>query len=180
VAGFCEERFFSGWGVRTVAEGEALYNPMSYHNGSVWPHDNAILAAGAARYHAKALTTRVFAGLFDASTYFALHRLPELYCGFARRYGEAPTRYPVACSPQSWAAGAAFLLVESALGMSIDAHRRQIVFAHPALPESVDELRIRNLSLGEAFVDVAVSRVGGSVAVTVERRGGKIDVIVQS
>jgi glycogen debranching enzyme len=180
VAGFCEDRFVSGWGVRTVAEGEALYNPMSYHNGSVWPHDNAILAAGAARYHAKALTTRVFAGLFDASTYFALHRLPELYCGFARRRGEAPTRYPVACSPQSWAAGAAFLLVESALGMSIDARRRQVVFAHPALPESVDELRIQNLSLGEASVDLAVSRVGGSIAVTVERRAGKIDVIVQS
>jgi glycogen debranching enzyme len=180
VAGFCEERFFSGWGVRTVAAGESLYNPMSYHNGSVWPHDNAILAAGASRYHAKALTTRVFAGLFDASTYFELHRLPELYCGFARRHGEGPTRYPVACSPQSWAAGAAFLLVESALGMSIDAGRRQVVFAHPALPESVDELRIRNLTLGEASVDLAVSRVGGSIAVTVERRSGKIDVVVQS
>jgi glycogen debranching enzyme len=180
VEGFGQDAFFSGWGVRTVAEGELNYNPMSYHNGSVWPHDNAILAAGASRYHCKALTTRILGALFEASTYLDLHRMPELYCGFARRYGEAPTQYPVACSPQSWAAGAAFMLVEAALGISIDAGRREVLFSHPALPESVDELRIRNLAVADAFIDLSVSRVGGAIAVTVDRKQGKIEAVVQT
>jgi glycogen debranching enzyme len=180
VQGFAHDAFFSGWGVRTVAEGELCYNPMAYHNGSVWPHDNAILAAGASRYHCKALTTRILGALFDASTWFELHRMPELYCGFARRHGEAPTQYPVACSPQSWAAGAAFMLIEAALGMSIDARRREVLFSYPALPESVDELRIRNLAIADASIDLSVSRVGGSIAVTVDRRQGKIEAVVQT
>jgi glycogen debranching enzyme len=163
-----------------VAEGELCYNPMSYHNGSVWPHDNAILAAGASRYHCKALTTRILGALFEASTWFDLHRMPELYCGFARRQGEAPTQYPVACSPQSWAAGAAFMLIEAALGMSIDARRREVLFSHPALPETVDELRIRNLAIADASIDLTISRVEGAVAVTVDRRQGKIEAIVQT
>src|SRR5262249_43161444 len=99
---------FSGWGVRTVTSGESRYNPMSYHNGSVWPHDNAIIASGLARYGLKIAAGRILAGLFDASLFVDLRRLPELFCGFDRRPGEGPTLYPVACAPQAWSAGAPF------------------------------------------------------------------------
>lgn len=180
LAGFEEDLFFSGWGVRSVAESELRYNPMSYHNGSVWPHDNSLLAAGAARYHAKSLATRILTGHFEAALFFDLQRLPELFCGFRQRAGEGPTRYPVACSPQSWASGAVFLMMEAVLGVEIDATRRQITLNHPALPVALDEVRIRNLVVGDAAVDLTVHRYGGSVGVNVERRTGKIDVVVHT
>src|SRR6185503_4788148 len=115
------EDSFSGWGVLTVSAGEPRYNPMSYHNGSVWPHDNAIIGAGFARYGFIDGAARILAGLFDASLFVDASRLPELFCGFDRRPGEGPTLYPVACSPQSWAAAAPFLLLQACLGLSIDA-----------------------------------------------------------
>jgi len=180
LAGFEEETFFSGWGVRTVAESELRYNPMSYHNGSIWPHDNALLAAGAARYATKSVATRILAAQLDAALSFDLQRLPELFCGFRQRMGEGPTRYPVACSPQSMASGSVFMLLEAILGLCIDASRQQVVLSHPMLPTSIGVLRIRNLTLGEASVDLTVRRLEGSVGVSVDRRIGKIDVIVQS
>jgi glycogen debranching enzyme len=180
IGGFRDEHFNSGWGVRTIAEGELRYNPMGYHNGSIWPHDNAIIAAGAARYQDKALVAKIIAGLFDASTFHPLHRLPELFCGFRRRAGEAPTQYPVACSPQAWSAGAVFMLMEACLGLSIDANRRQVVLSHPCLPHGVDEVRIHGLALRDAWVDLAIARVRGAVGVSVERRSGKVEVVVQS
>src|SRR4029077_14232186 len=95
--------FFSGWGIRTVALGEARYNPMSYHNGSIWPHDNALIALGLARYGLKHSVEQVFKGLFEAATYMDLRQLPELFCGFRRERRRGPTLYPVACAPQAWA-----------------------------------------------------------------------------
>ena len=115
-------RFFSGWGVRTIAKGEARYNPMSYHNGSVWPHDNALIALGLARYGHKGPALTIFQGLIEAAFHDELRRLPELFCGFSRRPKRGPTSYPVACSPQAWAAAAPFALVAAATGMEID-HR---------------------------------------------------------
>jgi len=112
-AALVDEASFSGWGVRTVATGEARFNPMSYHNGSIWPHDNALIAAGFARYGLKREAAKLFSGLFDASVFFDLHRLPELFCGFRRRAGESPTLYPVSCAPQAWASAAVFLLLQS-------------------------------------------------------------------
>src|SRR5262249_4438838 len=94
---------FSGWGIRTVAKGAARYNPMSYHNGSIWPHDNALIALGFARYGLKDAVTRLFQGLFEAATYMEQRRLPELFCGFQRQNSRGPTLYPVACAPQAWA-----------------------------------------------------------------------------
>ncbi len=123
IAGFGDEHFFSGWGVRSVAETELRFNPMSYHNGSVWPHDNALLAAGAARYDDKMFALRILNAQFEAARHFDLMRLPELFCGFRRRGREPPLHFPVACSPQSCSAGATFLLLQSILGLSIDAHR---------------------------------------------------------
>ena len=111
-------RFFSGWGIRTVARGEARYNPMSYHNGSVWPHDNSLIALGFARYGFKRAVGQVMQGLFEAATYMDLRRLPELFCGFHRERRRGPTLYPVACAPQAWASATPFSLIEAALGLS--------------------------------------------------------------
>jgi len=180
IAGLGDEQMFSGWGVRTVAESELRFNPMSYHNGSVWPHDNALLAAGAARYDDKTFALRVLNAQFDAAREFDLLRLPELMCGFRRRGREAPLQFPVACSPQSCSAAAPFLLLQSVLGISIDALDRQIVLAHPVVPEGFEEIRVKNLEVGEASVDFTVRRHAGSVSVSVERREGKLDLVIRS
>jgi len=172
------DQFFSGWGIRTVAERERRFNPMSYHNGSVWPHDNALIAAGFARYGLTQLAAKVLRGLFEASAWFDLNRLPELFCGFHRRAGKAPTSYPVACSPQAWAAGAAFLLLQSSIGLSIDAIENRIVLAYPVLPAFLQQVKIQNLTVHDASVDLTLFRSGGTVAVTVEHRAGAVEVIV--
>jgi len=170
--------FYSGWGIRTLAAGQARYNPMSYHNGSVWPHDNAIVSAGLARYGRKEASVRILSGLFDASLFIDLHRLPELFCGFARRHGSGPTLYPVACSPQSWAAGAVFLLLQSCLGLTVDGGEQRIVFERPMLPESLPEITLRRLSAGKGIVDIRIRRYPHDVGITVLERKGKVDVVV--
>jgi glycogen debranching enzyme len=169
---------FSGWGIRTLDASEPRYNPMSYHNGSVWPHDNALIAWGMARYGLKRFAVQVLSGLFDASMHMDLQRMPELFCGFPRRPHEGPTRYPVACSPQSWAAGAVFLLLQSCLGLEIDAPRRQIRLLHPELPGWLKRVSIHNLRVGEASVDVRLRRYDPDVGVSLERREGDVELIV--
>jgi len=172
------EAFHSGWGLRTLAVGEPRYNPMSYHDGSVWPHDNALIAGGFARYGMPALAAKVLGGLFDVSLFMPLRRMPELFCGFTRRPGEGPIDYPVACAPQSWAAASVFLLLQSCLGLSIDAVRREVQFLHPVLPSMLRELRIARLGVGPASLDVALIRDGDDVGVTITRREGRVNVIV--
>jgi glycogen debranching enzyme len=175
-----EEQCFSGWGVRTVAESELRFNPMSYHNGSVWPHDNAILAAGAARYDDKAFASRILTAQLDAAQRLPHMRLPELLCGFKRRGRDVPLEHPVACAPQATSAGAAFLLTQSVLGISIDAERSQIVLSHPVVPERMTEIRVKNLQVGEAVLDFTVRRHAGAVGVSVDRRLGKLDLVIRS
>lgn len=170
--------FFSGWGIRTVAASEALYNPMSYHNGSVWPHDNALIAYGLARYGFKEHILKILTGLFDASIFLDLHRLPELFCGFVRRRGEGPTLYPVACAPQSWAVASVFLLLKACLGLYIDAPRGQISFSYPLLPEFLQEIEIKNLRVGRASVDFLLRRYARDVSVNVLRREGPVEIVV--
>jgi len=145
-----EPAFFSGWGVRTVAASEARYNPMSYHNGSIWPHDTALVAGGLGRYGCTAHAARLLAALFDAASAFEDFRLPELFCGFARRPGEPPTAYPVACLPQAWATGAAYLLLQAALGVEVDARERTVTVTNPTLPPFLDEVVVRRLAVGDA------------------------------
>jgi glycogen debranching enzyme len=154
---------FSGWGVRTIATTEARYNPMSYHNGSVWPHDNALIAAGFARYGFRREAARIFEGLFEASTYFDLQRLPELFCGFARQRGRSPTFYPVACVPQAWAAATPLSLLQSCLGLAFDPADRQVVFDRPVLPDFIDDVQLKRLSAGPSSVDVTIGRKGGRI-----------------
>src|SRR5450755_110705 len=137
--------FFTGWGIRTVAQGEARYNPMSYHNGSIWPHDNALIALGFARYGLKRSVVRVFRGLFDAATYMELRRLPELFCGFQRQRGRGPTLYPVACSPQAWASATPFTLLEASLGLEFDPTNSELRLRNPHLPPFIDDVLLRNL-----------------------------------
>jgi glycogen debranching enzyme len=167
---------FSGWGIRTLNSGEKRYNPMSYHNGSVWPHDNAMIAQGLSRYGHKEEILKVFTGLFDAVQTMDM-RLPELFCGFPRRPGSGPTLYPVACSPQAWASGAPLMLLEAALGMSIDCARNEIRFERPLLPHFIDDIAIKNLKVGANTVDLLLQRHGREVVADVLSRTGDVRVV---
>lgn len=169
---------FSGWGVRTVAEGESRYNPMSYHNGSVWPHDNALIAQGLARYGQAEQALQIWTGLFEAALHFDLHRMPELFCGFPQDPGEGPVPYPVACAPQAWSAASVFLLLHACLGLEINAPEARVCFTRPQLPASLGELRIHNLEVAGASVDLLLVRHEHDVGVNVLRRDGAVQILV--
>ena len=170
--------FFSGWGIRTVGAQEIRYNPISYHNGSIWPHDNAIIAGGLARYGMKELAGRVFTGLLDVSVAVELHRLPELFCGLHRRSEQGPTLYPVACSPQAWAAGSIFMLLQSLLGIRVDAGQHRIDFHDPVLPESLPRLWVKNLKVGDARVDLFCEGVNGTTRVEASENRDGVEILV--
>ncbi len=178
IAELTTEKYFSGWGIRTIAAGEARYNPMSYHNGSVWPHDNALIASGLGRAKNKSLASRILKGLFEASLYLDSHRLPELFCGFSRRPGKAPILYPVACSPQAWATGAVFMMLRACLGMEILAGQRLVRFVYPVLPECLPSFQIRGLRVGSALLDLGFIRHEKRVEVSVPRRLGDVEIVV--
>jgi glycogen debranching enzyme len=169
---------FSGWGVRTLASDEQRYNPMSYHNGSVWPHDNAILAEGLAlaghRWDAAALLE----GFFDAASFMDFQRLPELFCGFPRHAGQEPIRYPVACLPQAWASAASFSLLRSVLGLEIDARQRRLTLRYPLLPSFIDTIELRRLRVGAERIDLRLVRYPEDVGVTVLNPHVPVDVVV--
>jgi glycogen debranching enzyme len=169
--------FFSGWGIRTIVTGEKRYNPMSYHNGSVWPHDNAMIAYGSLRCPDKMLSLRILSGLMDLSENVIQHRLPELICGFGRRKGKGPTLYPVACSPQAWAAGSVFMVLQACLGLEINAKEGRIYLHHSALPENLEEVRIHNLRVGSGTVDLSFERYSETVGVNIERRRGAVEIV---
>jgi glycogen debranching enzyme len=169
---------FSRWGIRTVEEGSARYNPMSYHNGSVWPHDNALIGMGFARYGLREPLQRVMTALFDASLFLADRRLPELFCGFERRPGSSPTGYPVACLPQAWSSATVFGLLGALLGISFEPAAQQVRFTRPALPSWMDECRISALRVGQAELDLQLIRHGSDVALHVLRRSGPVEVAI--
>ena len=176
--GLLDADFFTGWGIRTVNRRERRYNPASYHNGSVWPHDNAVIALGLARYghcaEALALTT----ALFDAAAHMHLRRLPELFCGFERKRGKAPTLYPVACAPQAWAAVAPYALLQACLGIEVDCGAGKLRLRKPRLPHFVDWMTVKRLSIGRATVDLMLKRQDSSVAVSLLARNGAAEVEV--
>ena len=180
VSGLMNRTFFSGWGIRTIPAGETRFNPMAYHNGSVWPHDNSLIALGLARYGYKEEAARLFGALFDAALYADLRRLPELFCGFARQRGEGPVRYPVACSPQAWAAATLPSLVQACLGLRFDPATVTVHFDTPRLPAFLDEMTLYNLAVGGGRVSVHLSRLGGEVAINVLEREGPIRVQITS
>lgn len=170
---------FSGWGVRTLASSEARFNPMAYHNGSVWPHDNALIAAGLARYGLKDDANRIFSGLFQASL-FVEYRLPELFCGFEKQDGGGPVPYPVACAPQAWSAAAVFSLLSAVLGLKIDGAASRLSFVRPILPDFLDEIEINNLKVGAGTVDLLIHRRAQSATIEILGRSGDVEVITES
>jgi glycogen debranching enzyme len=165
-------QFFSGWGIRTIARRETRYNPMSYHNGSVWPHDNALIALGLARYGYQAKVEQLFKGMFDAASYMDLRRLPELFCGFQRGPRRGPTLYPVACNPQAWASATPLSLLEASLGLQINATTEEVRFVEPHLPAFLDEVVVRNLAVGRSSLDFLVRRQGSGTSVQILNRRG--------
>lgn len=172
-----EDDIFCGWGIRTLSDREQRYNPMSYHNGSVWPHDNALIGWGLGRYGHRKEVHRLLQAFFDATRYDQLMRLPELFCGFVRRTDEGPTPYPVACAPQAWASVVPFFLLQASLGLSIDAAEQCVLFRQPSLPDFIDELVLRNLRVREGTVDLRLERHAESVGVEVLRRDPGIEVV---
>lgn len=178
VASLMRRDSFSGWGIRTVAHGEARHNPMSYHNGSVWPHDNALIALGFDRYGFKAEAAALFEGLFAAVGYQQDRRLPELFCGFTRKAGRGPIAYPVACSPQAWAAVSPFAFLGACLGVSIDHAAARVRFIKPTLPRFLNEVVVRRIVVGGAKLDVRVARHDADVSVNVLKREGDAQVII--
>jgi glycogen debranching enzyme len=162
------ERFSSGWGIRTLAEREPRYNPMSYHNGSIWPHDTSICAAGISRYGGRANVVQIVNDIFETANQFNM-RLPELFCGFPRVAGQGPAPYPVACLPQAWACGSVFLLLQACLGMQVDGERREVHVTRPTLPIGVESLAIRRLPVSGATIDLEFHRLGEEVVVVPSR-----------
>jgi glycogen debranching enzyme len=174
-----DREFFTGWGVRTISAREPRFNPASYHNGSIWPHDNALIALGLSNYGHAEEAEQIANALFDAAARMDLRRLPELFCGTPRRRDKGPVLYPVACSPQAWAAATPMGLLQACLGLEIDAAARVVRLRHPRLPASLEWLRIRRLLVGDASVDLLLRRHDADVAVNVLRKEGDVVVAVQ-
>jgi glycogen debranching enzyme len=174
--GLMEPRFFSGWGIRTVALDEPRYNPMSYHNGSIWPHDNSLIAIGLRHYGFTDAVDRIFAGMLHAASYMEFQRLPELFCGFRRRRNRGPTLYPVACSPQAWAAATPFALLGTLLGLEFDAEAKEIRLRDPHLPPFIEELTIKGLRLGDSALDLCLHGKGDDISLRILRNDDNIRV----
>ncbi len=169
---------FSGWGIRTVASGEARFNPISYHNGSVWPHDNAMIALGLGRYGFPWRAAKIFSAMFAAAAYQELRRLPELFCGFIRKPRRGPTAYPVACAPQAWASAAPFAFLGACLGMDLHHEANAVSFRDPAMPAFLDYVTLNQLSLGKARLDLRLHRHGRDVTLNLLRRQGDAKVML--
>ncbi len=151
---------FSGWGWRTMSNEEKVFNPLSYHRGSVWPHDNSLIAHGMALNEFRAPVARIFTTLFHAALTFRDYRLPELFCGVQRREHDIPVHYPVSCSPQAWASGAMFLILSSLLGIRPSAPKKELNIINPVLPDWLDHLHLRNLRIGDSRVGLDFTRRG--------------------
>ncbi|AZS20628.1 amylo-alpha-1,6-glucosidase [Caulobacter sp. FWC26] len=161
--------FNAGWGIRTLAQGQPRYNPMSYHNGSIWPHDTGLCAQGMANYGERDGVVRLTAGLFETAASFEM-RLPELFCGFKRAAGEPPVAYPVACLPQAWAAGSIFMMLQACLGVTVDGWTGAVSVTQPRLPIGIDRLEIEDLPLGAARVDIRFHQKDDQVEVLIVRK----------
>ena len=170
---------YSGWGIRTLGANEIRYNPMSYHNGSIWPHDNALIAFGLSKYGFQKEALQIMQSLFEASLFIDLQRLPELFCGFDRRRNEGPTAYPVACSPQAWSVGAVFLLFQSCIRIHIDALRKTVVFDKLILPEYIDYASVKNLKLNNSFCEFEMRRYKDDVGLNVMHKPKDWEIIIK-
>jgi glycogen debranching enzyme len=173
------KNMFSGWGVRTLGTNQKRYNPMSYHNGSIWPHDNALIAAGLSKYGFHRDALKILSALFDAALFIDMQRLPELFCGFERKKNEGPVAYTVACSPQAWSVGAVFLLLQSCLQIEIDAAAKTIRFNKPHLPAYLDTIRIQNLKAGDSYFEIELAKEENEVVCKVIKQPEDWQVIIR-
>lgn len=173
-----KKSMFSGHGIRTLAASEMNYNPMSYHNGSIWPHDNGLIALGLARYGLKGLIAKLLSGLFDVANAMDLYRLPELFCGFSKRGHEGPTLYPVACVPQAWSSVTVFSLLQATLGLRMDAPHKRIYFHSPFLPKTLDRIEMHNLRLGPISLDLSLHRHAYDVGILINKRSDECEIII--
>ena len=167
---------FCGWGVRTLSSECPAYNPMSYHNGSVWPHDNAIIAAGLKRYGRQEAVLKIADCLFEVASAASDWRLPELYCGFDRSERSTVVAYPVACIPQAWAAASPFLILQALLGLSANAPARSLTIERPALPDWLRDVRLERLRVGDASVTLDFQREGAATGFTLAEQTGQLNV----
>jgi glycogen debranching enzyme len=172
----------AGWGVRTLSADEAAFNPVSYHLGSVWPHDSAFVAAGLRRYGYDAEFTALFDATLDAASHTAAYRLPELFAGFGRTEFAVPVPYPVACRPQAWAAGAVPFLLTEALGLRADALEGRLAVERPVLPRRLHRVELTGLRVGDARVDLLFERTRGTdhVALSDVRADGDVEVTLHT
>ncbi|MFL5684900.1 MAG: glycogen debranching N-terminal domain-containing protein [Chloroflexota bacterium] len=170
---------FSGWGVRTYASDQPGYNPIGYHTGTVWPHDASLIAAGFKRYGFHDATNRLVGQMMEAAQGFADYRLPELFCGFDRTDANTPVPYPVACSPQAWAAGSSFLFLETMLGLRAHADRHELELLHPHLPDWLGKVTLTDLRVGDASVDLLFHRWRGTTSAEVLRKVGDVAVTIR-
>ena len=170
---------FSGWGIRTYAEDQPGYNPIGYHTGSVWPHDTSLIAAGLKGYGFDEESNRLVGHVFQAAQHFEDYRLPELFCGFDRDQSSLPVPYPVACSPQAWAAGASFLFLETMLGLRAHAGQGELELRHPNLPDWIGRVTLNNLRVGDASVDLLFHRWRGTTSAEVLRKVGDLSVTIR-
>jgi glycogen debranching enzyme len=171
---------FSGWGIRTLSSKELRYNPIGYHLGTVWPHDNSLIVAGFRRYGFDTEACRVFTAIVEAAQHFEHYRLPEVFAGFDRESYDVPVRYPVACHPQAWAAGAVPYLLQAVLGLTAEGFEHRLRIRHPVLPEFVRWLELHRLRVGHAHADLRFERAqNGTVHVTVVNIDGDLDVVVE-
>lgn len=169
---------FNGWGVRTLSSAERRYNPVGYHLGTVWPHDNALLAAGCRRYGEDGAALRTFTAIVEAAMHFRHHRLPEAMAGFQRNDFQVPVHYPVACHPQAWAAGAVPFLVTTCLGLEPDAFANRLRIVRPRLPDFVSRIELRGLRVGEASADLEFMRTADGAEVNIQKTSGQLSVEV--
>jgi glycogen debranching enzyme len=178
VKNLLKDDMFCGWGIRTLGSQEKRFNPMSYHNGSVWAHDVAMIAYGFARYGFRKEAMQLTAAMFDASLFIEQQRIPELFCGFSRRHGEGPTAYPVACSPQAWSVGAVFLMLEACLHMEINAPQRKVLFRRPLLPDFMDNVLITDFRLGKERVSFELHRYKDGIGLDVKNNNTDWEILV--
>jgi len=170
---------FSGWGIRTLSDKEYYYNPMSYHNGSIWPHDNALILKGMKCYGFRSAFIKVIKGIFEATMRMDDLRLPELFCGFRKTHFDEPVPYPVACSPQAWSSSFFFLVLQSMLGLEPDARNRLIYVNNPFLPPWVEEIKLKGLRLGDARLDLLFRQEGEATSFSVLKKRGDIGVVMK-
>ena len=170
---------FSGWGIRTLSKSSVAYNPMSYHNGSVWPHDNAFIAAGLKRYGFHKQTNRLATAMFETANHSDYMRLPELFCGFTRRTPNRPVAYPVACSPQAWAAGSPFLMLQAMLGLSAQAHNNLLTINSPVLPPWLNTVELKNLRVGDSLLHLVFRREGETTSFSMLNKQGSVRVVME-